>query len=79
MHMASAILTADDPALDTRAAAAYLGLAPSTLEIWRSTGRYALPFEKHGRMVRYRRSALDRWRASRTFCSTGEYEAAAAT
>ena len=48
--MATAILTNDDPALDTRAAADYLGLRPSTLEIWRSTGRYSLPFEKHGRI-----------------------------
>ena len=67
----------NDPALDTRAAAEYLGLKPSTLEVWRSTGRYELTFEKIGRCVRYRQSALDRFLASRTFTHTGEYEAAA--
>ncbi|MGI8896133.1 MAG: helix-turn-helix domain-containing protein [Casimicrobiaceae bacterium] len=60
----------NDPALDTRAAADYLGLRPSTLEVWRCTGRYELPFEKVGRSVRYRKSALDRWRAGRTHTAT---------
>jgi excisionase family DNA binding protein len=69
-------LRADDPALDTPAAAEYLGVKPRTLEVWRSTGRYELPFEKRGRNVRYRKSALDRFLASRTFTSTGAYQAA---
>ena len=56
----------DDPVLETTQAAAYLGIAPATLEKWRSTGRYALPYEKVGRLVRYRKSALDQWRAART-------------
>ena len=63
----------DDPSYDTAMAAGYLGLKPSTLEIWRSAGRYDLQFEKVGRHVRYRKSALDRFRAARTFSSTGEY------
>jgi hypothetical protein len=67
----------DDPALDTKAAADYLGVKPGTLEVWRSTGRYELPFEKRGRCVRYRKSVLDRFIASRTYTSTGAYEAAA--
>jgi hypothetical protein len=64
----------DDPALDTRAAADYLGLKAGTLEVWRSTGRYDLAFEKRGRCVRYRKSVLDRFLASRTYTSTGGYE-----
>ncbi len=40
-------------------AAAYLGLALGTLEIWASTGRYDLPFVKVGRRVFYRKSDLD--------------------
>ena len=60
----------NDPAYDTPAAASYLQVKPSTLEVWRSTGRYELPFEKIGRSVRYRKSALDRWRAERTHVST---------
>jgi hypothetical protein len=65
----------DDPAFDTRRAAGYLGVSPTTLEIWRSTGRYGLPFEKIGRAVRYRQSALDAFIAARTFTSTGAYDA----
>lgn len=40
--------------LDERRAAALIGVAPSTLAIWRSTNRYALPYIKCGRLVRYR-------------------------
>lgn len=47
--------------LDDRAAAAYLNLSPGTLSVWRSTGRYSLPFLKIGRKVRYRRADLDAW------------------
>lgn len=38
---------------DTQAAAA-LGVSKGTLAVWRSTGRYNLPFVKCGRLVRYR-------------------------
>lgn len=67
----------DDPAFDTPAAADYLGLRPNTLEGWRSSGRHDLPFEKLGRRVIYRKSKLDRFRAGRTYTSTGQYPAAA--
>jgi helix-turn-helix protein len=66
-----------DPALDDKAAAAYLGVKPQTLAVWRCTGRYDLPFEKIGARVRYRQSALDAFRARRTYTSTGEAEATA--
>lgn len=39
--------------LDDHAAAAVLDVSPGTLSVWRSTGRYALPFLKIGRKVRY--------------------------
>jgi excisionase family DNA binding protein len=35
------------------------------LSVWRSTGRYNLPFLKVGRLVRYRRADLDAWLAAR--------------
>lgn len=54
-----------DPLLDTKEAAAHLQLAPGTLTAWRSTGRYQLPYTKVGRNVRYRRSVLDAFLASR--------------
>jgi len=49
-----------------KAAAAVLDVSPGTLSVWRSTGRYALPFLKIGRKVRYRRSDLQAWMDSRT-------------
>jgi excisionase family DNA binding protein len=47
----------DDELLTTAEMAKILGVSPNTLEVWRSTGRYALPFVKVGRLVRYKRSA----------------------
>lgn len=47
--------------LDDHAAAALLDVSPGTLSVWRSTGRYALPFLKIGRKVRYRRADLLAW------------------
>ena len=55
-----------DRLLDEQAAAAYLDLKPGTMAVWRSTGRYAIPFVKIGRNVRYRRADLDAWLAQRT-------------
>ncbi len=44
--------------LNAEEAADYIGLSKSTLAIWRSTGRYELPYVKVGRYVRYRRKDL---------------------
>lgn len=52
--------------LDDKAAAALLDVSPGTLSVWRSTGRYGLPFLKIGRKVRYRRSVLEEWMEART-------------
>jgi predicted DNA-binding transcriptional regulator AlpA len=41
-------------------------LKPGTLSVWRSTGRYGLPFVKVGRNVRYRLSDIERWLKNRT-------------
>lgn len=51
--------------LDDKAAAAMLDVSPGTLSVWRSTGRYALPFLKIGRKVRYRRADLQAWMDAR--------------
>lgn len=40
-------------------AARYLGIKPQTLAVWASTRRYALPYLKIGRSVRYRIADLD--------------------
>jgi excisionase family DNA binding protein len=58
--------------LTTEAAAAYLGCSPATLNTWRSTGAVCVPFVRIGALVRYRRSDLEAWLASRTYRHTGE-------
>ena len=40
-------------------AAEFLAVEPQTLAAWASTGRYALPFVKVGRCVRYRLADLE--------------------
>ena len=55
------IVQASKELLDDKAAAAVLDVTPGTLSVWRSTGRYALPFLKVGRKVRYRHSDLLAW------------------
>ena len=52
--------------VNEREAARILDTKPSTLSVWRSTGRYGLPFIKIGRKVRYRRADLTAWIESRT-------------
>ena len=52
--------------LDEKQAASLLHVTPGTLSVWRSTGRYSLPFVKVGRNVRYRLSDLNAWLESRT-------------
>jgi hypothetical protein len=52
--------------VDERKAAEVLGLSPGTLSVWRSTGRYQVPFVKVGHLVRYRVADLDAWLESRT-------------
>lgn len=52
--------------LDELAAAEVLDVKPGTLSVWRSTGRYGIPFIKVGRKVRYSRAALQAWLETRT-------------
>jgi len=51
-------------------AALYLGVKPATLDVWRSTGRYDLPYIKIGRLVKYRQSVLDAFLRDRTRTQT---------
>jgi len=55
-----------DPLRNETEAAAKLGVKCGTLQVWRSTNRYPLPYVKVGRLVRYRDSALDKFIADRT-------------
>lgn len=55
-----------DQLLSARVAANYLGVTTATLDVWRCTGRYALPYVKIGRLVKYKKSDLDSFIESRT-------------
>jgi len=52
--------------LTTAQSAAYLGVTPRTLEVWRCVGRYGIPYIKVGRLVKYRKADLDAFLAART-------------
>jgi predicted DNA-binding transcriptional regulator AlpA len=56
----------DDKLLNEREAATILDVTVGTLQVWRSTRRYPLPYVKVGRSVRYKRSALQHFISSRT-------------
>lgn len=58
--------TVSSKTLTSQEAAEYLGIAATTLAIWRCTNRYQLPYIKVGRLVRYRPSDLDAFMAART-------------
>lgn len=45
--------------LDSEQAAAILNVSAKTLNVWRCTGRVALPYVKVGSRVRYRRTDLE--------------------
>lgn len=60
------LIAAGAELLDDHAAAALLDVSPGTLSVWRSTGRYNLPFLKIGSKVRYRRADLLAWLEKRT-------------
>jgi len=59
-------MNVSSPMLDEAQAAKHLDVSPGTLSVWRSTGRYQLPYLKVGRKVRYRLSDLDEWLETRT-------------
>lgn len=62
--------------LNTRAAAAYLGLSPKTIERFRSEGTgpaYVKAGPGRRAAVRYRRADLDAWIESQTFTSTAAH------
>ena len=52
--------------LNENEAAAFLDTTIGTLQVWRSTGRYGIPFVKIGRSVRYKLADLEAWIESRT-------------
>jgi predicted DNA-binding transcriptional regulator AlpA len=47
------------------------GIPVGTQAIWRSTKRYAIPYIKLGRLVRFDRATIETWLASRTVNGEG--------
>jgi excisionase family DNA binding protein len=56
--------------LTNEEAAAYLDTKPATLENWRCTRRYPLPYVRIGSNVRYRRKDLDEFLEKNTVRET---------
>jgi excisionase family DNA binding protein len=55
-----------DPLFTPTETAVYIGVTEKTLAVWRCVGRYNIPFIKVGRLVKYRKSALDTFLERRT-------------
>lgn len=64
------------PLLDPEQVAEALGVSPKTLNVWRCTGRYNLPFVKVGSRVRYRRADVEAFLERRTRSTFAGTEAA---
>lgn len=64
------------PLLDPEQVAEALGVSPKTLNVWRCTGRYNLPFVKVGTRVRYRASDVEAFLERRTRSTFAGTEAA---
>ena len=60
------LISDPDPLISEAETAALLDVKPGTLQVWRSTKRYPLPYVKVGRLVRYRHSAVVAFLESRT-------------
>ena len=63
--------TVEPEFMDTRAAAAWLGLSHRTLEGFRVSGG-GPEFHRFGNRVRYRRSDLEAWAAERRASTTAQ-------
>lgn len=67
--MAATVLPPSD-LLTPGQAAEFIGVRAQTLAVWRTTGRYDLPFVKAGRLVRYRLADVKEWLRQRTATQT---------
>ena len=54
-----------NPLMSPEQVAEYLGLEVETLNVWRCTKRYNLPYTKIGRLVRYRAEDVEAFVTSR--------------
>lgn len=59
MQEATSSIPFNEDKMPNDEAADYIGVEPHSLEVWRSTKRYDIPYVKIGSKVFYRRSDLD--------------------
>ncbi len=69
-----AVSTSCPTLLTPAQAAERLGVRVQTLAVWRTTGRYSLPYLRCGRLIRYKPEDVDAWLAGRRQTHTGEAE-----
>ena len=65
-------LSLDVPLVTPGKTSKLLGITPGTLQVWRSTRRYKLPYVKVGGKVMYRLSAINQFIDEQTISFTGE-------
>ncbi|WP_367025423.1 helix-turn-helix domain-containing protein [Methylococcus sp. ANG] len=65
----------DSTLLNDVQAAEAVGVKPTTLSVWRTTGRNNLPYIKCGRLVRYKAGDLKEWLARHSRTHSGEVAA----
>lgn len=70
MHQQPTLLTPEQ-------VSSILGVKKHTLAVWRSSGRYKLPFIKAGRLVRYRLTDVEAFLQEQSRTTTGMMEASA--
>ena len=63
------------PQLTPKQTAQVLGVKTTTLSVWRSTGRYDLPFIKIAKSPRYRVTDIARFIAKHRFSHSGQAQA----
>jgi excisionase family DNA binding protein len=55
----------NDEWLDYKGASLFIDAAVGTLQVWICSGRYAIPYYKIGRKVRFKKSELTAWMETR--------------
>lgn len=61
MQIPETTTTATEPLFPENEAAALINVKTPTLRTWRCNKRHPLPYVKIGRMIRYRKSDIDRF------------------
>ena len=72
-----AALHENDEMLDTKAVAAWLGIAPITIAKGRCTGLGPPYVRLTPKAIRYRKSDVEKWLNEQTFSNTAQYETGA--